>query len=72
MLLLDPPDHTRLGALVNKAFARRAVNELEPRIRAIVGSLLDDIEDPAAFDLMQAAARPLPVMVMAGMLGVPA
>ena len=72
MLLLDPPDHTRLRALVNKAFARRAVNELEPRIRAILGSLLDGIEDPAGFDLIQAVAQPLPVIVMAEMLGVPA
>ena len=72
MLFLDPPDHTWLRALVNKAFARRAVNELEPRIRAIVGSLLDDIEDPAGFDFMKAVARPLPVIAIAGMLGVPA
>ena len=71
MLLLDPPDHTRLRALVNKAFARRAVNALEPRIRAILGSLLDAIEDPSGFDFMQAVARPLPIMVIAEMVGVP-
>ena len=71
MLLLDPPDHTRLRALVNKAFTRRAVNALEPRIRGILGGLLDDIEDPASFDLMQAVAQPLPVIVIAEMLGVP-
>ncbi len=71
MLFLDPPDHTRLRALVNKAFAPKAVNDLEPRIRGILGSLLDDIEDPAAFDLMQSVARPLPVIVIAEMLGVP-
>ena len=56
MLLLDPPDHTRLRALVNKAFTPKAVSDLEPRIRAILGSLLDAIEDPAAFDLMPAVA----------------
>ena len=71
MLLLDPPDHTRLRALVNRAFTRRAVNTLEPRIRAIVGSLLDAVEDPAGFDFMQAVARQVPVMVIAEMLGVP-
>ena len=71
LLFLDPPDHTRLRALVNKAFTQRAVSALEPRIRAILGALLDDIADPAAFDLMQAVARPLPVMVIAEMLGVP-
>lgn len=71
MLLLDPPDHTRLRALVNKAFTPRAVNALEARIRSTLGSLLDAIEDPAGFDLMQAVAQPLPVIVIAEMLGVP-
>ena len=70
MLLLDPPDHTRLRALVNRAFARGAVEALEGRVRAILGRLLDRITDPA-FDLMEAVARPLPVIVIAGMLGVP-
>ena len=71
LLFLDPPDHTRLRALVNKAFIPKAINDLEPRIRSILGSLLDAIEDPAGFDLMQAVARPLPVIVIAEMLGVP-
>ena len=71
MLFFDPPDHTRLRALVNKAFTPKVVNYLEPRIRGILGSLLDDIGDPAAFDLMQAVAQPLPVIVIAEMLGVP-
>ena len=71
MLFLDPPDHTRLRALVNKAFTPRAVNALEPGIRSLLGSLLDDIDDPSAFDLMQAVAQPLPVIVIAEMLGVP-
>ena len=71
MLLLDPPNHTRLRALVNKAFTRRAVNALEPHIRGLVSSLLDDV-DPAGFDLMEALANPLPVIVIAEMLGVPA
>ena len=71
MLFLDPPDHTRLRSLVNKAFTLKAVDDLEPRIRGVLGSLLDDIEDPAGFDLMQAVARPLPVILIAEMLGVP-
>ncbi len=71
MLFLDPPDHTRLRALVNKAFTPRTVNALEPKIRGIMGGLLDDIDDPAGFDLMQAVAQPLPVIVIAEMLGVP-
>ena len=73
MLFLDPPDHKRLRALVNKAFTPKAVNALEPHIRSLLGSLLDDIDDPAAgFDLMQAVAQPLPVIVIAEMLGIPA
>ena len=72
MLLLDPPDHKRLRALVNKAFTPKAVNALEAHIRSLLGSLLDDIDDPAdAFDLMEAVAQPLPIIVIAEMLGVP-
>ena len=71
MLFLDPPDHTRLRALVNKAFTRRAVNALEPHIRGLMNNLLDAV-DPAGFDLMEAVAYPLPVIVIAEMLGVPA
>ena len=72
LLFIDPPDHTRLRALVSKAFTQRAVAALEPRLRADLGALLDGIAGDAAFDLMQAVARPLPVMAIAGMLGVPA
>ncbi len=71
MLFLDPPDHRRLRALVNKAFTPRAINALEGRIRAIMAGLLDAIGDPAGFDLMTAVAQPLPVIVIAEMLGVP-
>ena len=71
MLFLDPPDHKRLRALVNKAFTPKAVNALEPHIRKLLGALLDEIEDPAGFDLMQTVAQPLPVIVIAEMLGVP-
>ena len=71
MLFLDPPDHTRLRALVNKAFTPRAVAALEPHIHELMTTLLDDVDDPAAFDLMEAVAKPLPVIVIAEMLGIP-
>ena len=71
MLFLDPPDHKRLRALVNKAFTPKAVNALEPHIRSLLADLLDNIDDPAGFDLMEAVAQPLPVIVIAEMLGVP-
>ena len=72
LLYLDPPDHTRLRALVSKPFSPKAVEAFEPRIRGILGDLLDDIDDPASFDLMKAVAGPLPAIVIAEMLGFPA
>jgi cytochrome P450 len=71
MLFLDPPDHTRLRALVQQAFTPRALEALAPRIREIAEHLLDQIVDPTAFDVMEALARPLPMIVMAELLGVP-
>ena len=71
MLFLDPPDHTRLRALVNQAFTPRAVDALEPHIRTVMHGLLDAVDDPAGFDLMRTVAGPLPVIVIAEMLGVP-
>lgn len=71
MLFLDPPDHTRLRALVQQAFTPRAIEALAPRIRQIAEHLLDQIADPAAFEVMEALARPLPMIVMAELLGVP-
>ena len=71
MLFLDPPDHTRLRALVNKAFTPRSVAALEPHIRELMTTLLDAVDDPSGFDLMQAVAKPLPVIVIAEMLGIP-
>src|SRR5262249_26792400 len=71
MLFWDPPDHTRLRALVNKAFIPQAIEALKPRIRAIAEELLDQIQDPTAFDVLETIAYPLPVIVMAELLGVP-
>ena len=71
LLFMDPPHHTRLRSLVNKAFSARAVQAIKPRIRQVVHGLLDGIDDPSGFDLIQAVARPLPTMVIAELLGVP-
>jgi cytochrome P450 len=71
MLFVDPPEHTRLRALVNKAFAPQAIAALTPRIRAIVQELLDQIAEPSHFDLIDVLAYPLPVIVMAELLGIP-
>lgn len=71
MLDMDPPDHTRLRALVVKAFTPRAVAELAPRIRQTSEELLDDVGEATRFDLIKVLAFPLPVIVIAEMLGVP-
>jgi pimeloyl-[acyl-carrier protein] synthase len=72
MLVLDPPDHTRLRNLVNKAFTPRTVERLRPRVEAIAAEILDHIDSADGFDLVRDFAYPLPVIVIAEMLGVPA
>ena len=72
MLHHDPPDHTRLRSLVSKAFTPRAVRELHPRVQRIVDELLDDLNGENRFDLIERFAFPMPVTVIAEMLGVPA
>jgi cytochrome P450 len=71
MLRLDPPDHTRLRSLVNKAFTPRAVEALRPRIEGIVAEVLDVAEASGRMDLIRDLAYRLPVVVIAEMLGVP-
>ena len=72
MLDSDPPIHTRLRRLVSRAFTPRRVKDIEPRIREITNQLLDRISSNPSFDLMDDLANPLPVIVIAEMLGVPA
>lgn len=71
MLFKDPPDHTRLRTLVNKAFTPRVVESLRARIKEIVDELLDDAEQRGEMDVIADFAYPLPVRVIAEMLGVP-
>ncbi|HYB42383.1 MAG TPA: cytochrome P450 [Candidatus Methylomirabilis sp.] len=70
MLFQDPPTHTRLRALVSRAFTPRAVERLGPRIREIADELLAGVAGQARIDLIEAFAGPLPVIVIAEMLGV--
>jgi pimeloyl-[acyl-carrier protein] synthase len=72
MLVVDPPDHTRLRNLVNKAFTPRMVDQLRPRIESIAADLLDGLGGASHADLIARFAYPLPVIVIAEMLGVPA
>lgn len=71
MLFRDPPDHTRLRALVNRAFTPRVIENLRSRIQQIVEQLLDRAQDAGAMDVIADLAYPLPVTVICDMLGVP-
>jgi cytochrome P450 len=71
MLFVDPPDHTRLRRLVRDGFSNRAMAALEPRIAQITENLIDRIRGKDEFDLISEFALPLPVTVIAEMLGVP-
>jgi cytochrome P450 len=68
----DPPEHTRLRRLVHKAFTPRVVADLRPRIADVVDDLLDDLAGAREFDLIDRFCYPLPAIVIAEMLGVPA
>ncbi len=76
LLMLNPPDHTRLRKLVSKAFTPRTVETLRPHIVRLTDAILDRISAMAAtgepVDLMAELAFPLPVTVIGEMLGVPA
>jgi len=72
MLFRDPPDHTRLRALVSRAFTPRAVEEMRARIQGIVDALLDHAQDVGRMDVIADLAYPLPVIVICEMLGVAA
>jgi len=71
MLTSDPPEHTRLRRLVSKAFTPRMVEGLRPRIQEIVDELLDGVAESGRMDVIRDLAYPLPVIVIAEMLGVP-
>ena len=71
MLFRDPPDHTRLRALVSRAFTPRVVEAMRPHIQEIVDGLLDRVEGARGMDVIEELAYPLPVTVICEMLGVP-
>jgi pimeloyl-[acyl-carrier protein] synthase len=71
LLFSDPPTHTRLRKLVSRAFTPKRIKDLEPKIREFTAQLLDRAAAKGEFELMADLAVPLPVMVIAEMLGVP-
>jgi len=68
----DPPRHRQLRSLVSQAFTPRRVAQLEPRIVAIVDELLGRVQSSGAMDVIGDLAYPLPVIVIAELLGIPA
>jgi cytochrome P450 len=68
---LDPPDHTRMRRLLQKTFLPRTLERLTPAIRATAGELLDEARARGSVDVVADLAYPLPVTVIAELLGVP-
>jgi cytochrome P450 len=70
MLFLDPPEHSRLRKLLNKEFTPNMIQRMRPRIQQVVNSLLDDMGGKSEMEFMTEFANPLPVRVIAEMLGI--
>jgi cytochrome P450 len=71
MLFMDPPRHGRIRSLVSKAFSPRMIESLRPRIQQICNDLIRGFDSGAPVDLIREFAYPLPVIVIAEMLGIP-
>lgn len=71
MLGTDPPEHDRLRGLVNQAFTPKIIRRLEPRMTEIANQLLDAALEKREVDLVQALTYPLPVTIIAEIIGVP-
>ncbi|MEV5277545.1 cytochrome P450 [Streptomyces sp. NPDC051994] len=71
LLDLEPPDHTRIRRLVSQAFTPRTVERLAPTVRRLAARLVDDFRAAGGGDLVAEVAEPLPVAVIAEMLGIP-
>ncbi|MEU4485962.1 cytochrome P450 [Streptomyces purpurascens] len=71
MLDLEPPDHTRIRRLVSKAFTPRTVERLKPYVRGLADDLASALVAAGGGDLLKDVAEPLPVAVIAEMLGIP-
>lgn len=71
VLASDPPEHTFLRGIVNRAFTPRSVEQLRPRIEEITASLIAEQPESGQWDLMTGLAQPLPVIVIAELLGIP-
>jgi cytochrome P450 len=71
IIMMDPPAHDRLRALVSRVFTPRAISALEPMVREVICSFLDPLDGADEFDAVADFAAPFPVEVISRMLGVP-
>lgn len=71
LLAIDPPEHTQLRGLVNRAFLSRQVDKLRPRVAELADALLGQIERGTPVDLLHQYAAPLPAVVIAELIGLP-
>jgi cytochrome P450 len=71
MIMMDPPEHDRLRALVSRVFTPRAVGALEPMVREVIVSFLEAFDEADSFDAVADFSGPFPVEVISRMLGVP-
>jgi pimeloyl-[acyl-carrier protein] synthase len=71
LLLIDGPDHTRLRSLVSRAFTPKSIASFEPRMRTLVDELLYDLQGQVDVDVMAGFAVPLPIFIIAELLGLP-
>jgi cytochrome P450 len=72
MVFMDPPRHTQYRRLVARAFTSKVIADLEPGVQAITDALLDRVQAHGRMDLVKELAFPLPVTVIAELLGLPA
>lgn len=72
IIMMDPPDHDRLRALVSRVFTPRAVQALEPMVREVIEGFADTIGDSGSFDGVADLSAPFPVEIISRILGVPA
>lgn len=71
IIIMDPPDHTRMRKMVGPEFTPRAVESLRPAVRDLADRLIDGFIDRGGCEFMESFAYPLPVQVIASMLGAP-
>lgn len=71
IIMMDPPEHDRMRALVSRVFTPRAVADLEPTVRSVISGFCDEIGEAGEFDAVRQLSGPFPVEVISVMLGVP-